>query len=266
MRTMDLPQSHLSVRPAASSRLCVASLLLLTLVTALPVALAQTTATPATKKPAAAKTAVRRSKGQTAKISAKAKANKAATTAAAPNPNVSTTPAAPPLPDWPVNDQPTPATVVWNSDGLHISADNASLRQILDDVAQATGATVEGSIPNERVFGNFGPGKARDVLAKLLDGSGYDILLIGDQGSGTPRRIVINTLATGARESYTTPKPANKHADDDDDVDDAQPEEPQPQQPSAVRNGPSGQPGQTQGPPQRPSQAGQPGEQQDPPQ
>ena len=33
---------------------------------------------------------------------------------------------------------------------------------------------------DQRVFGTYGRGPARDVIAQLLDGSGYDVLMIGD--------------------------------------------------------------------------------------
>ena len=103
------------------------------------------------------------------------------------------TPAAPPAPDWPVNDRPGPATVVWNSQGLRIEASNSSLAGILKEVATETGAKVEGMSADQRIFGTYGPGPARDVLAQLLEGSGYNLLLAGDEGQGTPREIILST-------------------------------------------------------------------------
>jgi hypothetical protein len=247
MRTMD--HTLFPARPACRRT---AVLLLLTLATMLPVAWAQTSAPATAKKPLAAKSATRSGKAHAAK--SKGKTTKESTPAPAPTPAVVAAPVAP-KPNWPVNDKPTQAIVVWNSAGLHVTANNASLRQIIGDIAQATGATVEGNVPEERVFGDFGPGKARDVLAKLLDGSGNNVLLIGDQGSGTPRRIVINTHADGTRTAYAAANPQAKHSDDDDDDDDdAQPEEEQPQSPPSVRNGFGGQQRQQGGPQGRPPQ------------
>ena len=116
---------------------------------------------------------------------------------ATPTTPVSVAPPAPKLPDWPVNDHPTDATVVWNSQGLRIEASNSSLKQILKDVAASTGIGVQGLATDERIFGVYGPGKARDILAKLLDGSGYNVLMIGDQGEGTPRQILLSTQPKG---------------------------------------------------------------------
>ncbi len=114
-----------------------------------------------------------------------------------PEPQVQA-PAQPETPKWPANQTPSPATVTWDSQGLHIVAANASLTRILDEVSTETGAKVEGIATDERVFGEYGPGQARDVLAELLAGSGYDFLLVGDQGKGTPREIMLSTHHAGA--------------------------------------------------------------------
>ncbi len=98
-------------------------------------------------------------------------------------------PPAPPQPHWPVNDKPGQANIVWDSHGLRIDATNSSLHQIMKDVATITGTKVEGLGPDERVFGAYGPGLARDVLSQLLQGAGYNVLMIGDQGKGAPRQI-----------------------------------------------------------------------------
>ena len=70
---------------------------------------------------------------------------------------------APEDPHWPANDQPAPARIVWDSQGLRIEAANASLSDILSEVTTLTGAHVEGFNADARVYGQFGPGPARDV-------------------------------------------------------------------------------------------------------
>jgi len=74
---------------------------------------------------------------------------------------------------------------------------------------------------DERVFGVFGPGQARDVLSQLLLGSGYNVLMIGDQGQGTPREIVLTVRTTGGAQ------PAPASAPSEDDADEEQPQQPQ---------------------------------------
>ncbi len=141
---------------------------------------------------------------------------------AAAQPAPAATPAQPKPPDWPANDQPSEATVVWDSQGLRIVASNSSLAQILKDVSAKTGATLEGMGQDQRIFGVYGPGTARDVLSQLLDGSGYNVLMIGDQGQGTPRRIVLSARPGG-------PAPASGPSTSNPEETDAEPQQPEPQ-------------------------------------
>src|SRR5580692_8404589 len=128
-------------------------------------------------------------------------------------------PASPPAPNWPINSRPAPASVVWSNGGLRIDATNSSLQQILSDVSTATGTKVEGLNEDQRVFGEFGPGEARDVLSQLLAGYGYNVLILGDQGQGVPRQIVLSVRHTGSAQ----PVAANSSQDDgDDDIPDPQ--------------------------------------------
>jgi hypothetical protein len=156
-------------------------------------------------------------------------------------------PAAPPAPAWPINDRPIPATVTWNREDLRIDAANSSLQQILTDVATATGSTVEGLTKDERVFGNFGPASARDVLAQLLQGSGYNIVMVGDQGQGVPRELILSARnANKAPQGMTRP---SSEENEDDSADypqpDPQPQPQTPQPPLPMRPGfpPDGTPG-----------------------
>ncbi|MFP5204809.1 MAG: hypothetical protein ACLGSH_05600 [Acidobacteriota bacterium] len=116
-------------------------------------------------------------------------------------------PAAPPPPNWPIQQKPQPAKVVWDSRGLEIQASNSSLDQILHEVATDIGATVHGLSQDQRIFGTYGPGPARDVLSKLLDGSGLNILMVGDQGGGTPREIVLSTSGPAGAQPAGIPRP-----------------------------------------------------------
>lgn len=123
---------------------------------------------------------------------------------------------APELPHWPANDHPEPARIVWDSQGLRIEAANASLSEILAEVSTLTGAHVDGFATDARVYGNYGPGSARDVLSQLLDGTGYNVIMIGDLGQGTPRQLVLSprTASSALPAVHTAPA-----TDDDADVD-----------------------------------------------
>jgi hypothetical protein len=82
--------------------------------------------------------------------------------------------------------------VSWDSRGLEIEASNSSLDQILHQVAATTGAKLEGLTQDQRVFGSYGPGPGCDVLSKLLDGSGYNVLMIGRRDTDAPLEIVLS--------------------------------------------------------------------------
>jgi hypothetical protein len=152
-----------------------------------------------------------------------------------------------------VNDTPGKPEVTWDSQGLKIDATNASLHQILTDVSTATGAKIEGFGADERVFGEYGPGQARDVISQLLHGSGYNVLMIGDQGEGTPRQIVLSTRKAATGQGQAAAVNHSLQDMQDEDVPD-QPESEEQPQPLPVINGrppgippPQGPPGLTGG-------------------
>lgn len=140
---------------------------------------------------------------------------------------------APELPKWPANEKPVAARVTWDSHGLRIEAANSSLSQILEDVAAATGTQVQGFETDQRIFGVFGPGPAREVLSQLMLGSGYNVVMVGDLGQGTPREI---QLTLRHRETAKAAPNNATPSDDDADSDD------QPQPVGRPGFGPGGQP------------------------
>ncbi|MGC9158350.1 MAG: hypothetical protein ACP5FH_05115 [Terracidiphilus sp.] len=120
-------------------------------------------------------------------------------------------PAAPSVPLWPANENPAPAAVVWDSHGLRIDAANSSLKQILKDVTAATGTKIEGFGTDQRIFGNYGPGSTREVLSQLLQGSGYNILMIGNQDQGAPLQVILTPSPNGpAPPAVPSPPPSKE--------------------------------------------------------
>jgi hypothetical protein len=117
--------------------------------------------------------------------------------------------------------------VNWNGRELSIDAKNSSLTQILADVSTAVGVKVEGQSGDQRVYGSYGPAPARDVLNELLEGSDYNMLMLGDSGDGTPRELVLSRKAklstTSRRADFARAAP-----DDDGDDDTEQPEPAEP--------------------------------------
>jgi len=167
---------------------------------------------------------------------------KLAAAKSAPQPAPAPAPVAPPapqMPNWPANGKPVEATVVWDSHGLLIQAANSSLDQILDDVSLKIGAKVEGEGEDERIFGTYGPGPAREVITELLDGSGYNILMVGDQGAGTPRRIVLSGRPAKPAQppGHANPAASSDNDSENDQEAEQRPSEPNPPEPAPPPEG-----------------------------
>lgn len=115
-----------------------------------------------------------------------------------PSPSVPVTPASP----VPVLGQPPePATVTLASGELTIKANNSSLAEIVNQIAKAGGMDVDGlqkpDYTDQRIFGTYGPGQAREVLSQLLDGCGFNVIMLGRTTAGTPKTLSLSPRAPG---------------------------------------------------------------------
>jgi hypothetical protein len=146
----------------------------------------------------------------------------ATTSTARPSPGIpATTPIPRPATAHSLLDEPaTPAQIHLVNDQLSITATNASLSQVIRQVASDTGMQVEGNSRDERVFGSYGPGSPPEVLSALLYDSGYNVLMIGATANGAPRRLLLTTRTAGS----TAPSTAAPTRSDEDD-DEAPPEQ-----------------------------------------
>jgi len=122
------------------------------------------------------------------------------------------------------------ATVSWDSRGLKIEASNSSLNQILHQVADHTDAKLEGLSQDQRVFGNYGPGPASDVLLMLLDGSSYNVLIVGGLDANPLLEIVLSARSPAGSLTATN----QNHSKDDAAVD----PDPEPQPDSSSESQP----------------------------
>jgi len=107
------------------------------------------------------------------------------------------------------------ATVSTVNGQISVSASNASLNQILRDISRSTGIKITGGVADERVFGEYGPAPASQVLASLLDGTGSNMLLISGL-DGRPSELVLTTRTGGP----TPPNPNSASFDSNSDSDD----------------------------------------------
>jgi hypothetical protein len=123
-----------------------------------------------------------------------------------------------------------PAQVTVSTGSLTIKADNSSLSQILQQISPTTGMKVEGLGQDERIFGAYGPGDPREVLLSLLDGLGYNVLMVGDN-NGAPRELSLSQRsATSTLASAAITRSSREDEDDEveQEVQQAPPEQPQP--------------------------------------
>ena len=126
------------------------------------------------------------------------------------------------------------AQIVFAGDTLSIHADNSSLAAILHEFAARSGMQVEGLGSDERVFGTFGPGAPRDVLADLLNGTAYNLVLLGDLSNGAPRELILTpTTRVGgaAPAAAATEINPDEAVSNDQETADAPPEVPPPTPP-----------------------------------
>ncbi|MGA9720541.1 MAG: hypothetical protein WBQ79_19840 [Acidobacteriaceae bacterium] len=119
---------------------------------------------------------------------------------------------------------PSPATVTADHNELTVKADNSSLAQILHQVSSKTGMQLDGLGGDERVFGSFGPAAPREVLTALLDGTSYNVVMVGDLPNGAPRELLltrrggaVGTPADAAQNQNQNPGQNGQNAQNGDD-------------------------------------------------
>jgi hypothetical protein len=119
------------------------------------------------------------------------------------------------------------AQVKVNNGMLSVQAENSNLSQVLHDIGSATGMKVEGLGRDERVFGHYGPAPPRDVLTALLDGAGYNVLMVGDGAGGAPKQLILTQRKSGSNAAAPAPDPNAQPASEDEDVEPDAPPEPE---------------------------------------
>jgi hypothetical protein len=115
-----------------------------------------------------------------------------------------TTPAPPPIPLTPAQLPPKRAKITFADGVLSISADNASLNQILRQIATDTGMKITGGVSDERVFGEYGPAPPDQILSALLDGTGSNMVLVHRDGDA-PAELILTPRQGGP----TPPSPSS---------------------------------------------------------
>jgi hypothetical protein len=99
----------------------------------------------------------------------------------------------PPLPATLMNSAPVKPEVTMENGQLTIDAPNSTLSDVLSGIHRATGASIEGASPTERVAVKLGPGTPEQVIAALLRGTPYDYVILGTLGK---QEVVARVLLT----------------------------------------------------------------------
>ena len=129
-------------------------------------------------------------------------AAKTAPVAAEPPPVVEQKPPAPAVPLRPSQMPAVPPRVILVDGALTIVAENSTMADIITQLRAATGIKIEtiGGPSGERVAARIGPAPVRDVILSLVQGSGYDFIILGVEGqpNAVERVILTPKTASGA--------------------------------------------------------------------
>ncbi|HEY6764104.1 MAG TPA: AMIN domain-containing protein [Candidatus Sulfotelmatobacter sp.] len=127
--------------------------------------------------------------------------------------------------------------VTFRNGMLSIKSARSSLAEILYAVQQRTGAevTLSAGAEQEKVAADIAPGPAPEVLARLLNGSKFNFLIVS---SPTDSRVLDRVILSPKAEGAVTPLPPMASNDMEDD--DAPP--PPPLRPQPLGENPNGQP------------------------
>lgn len=101
-----------------------------------------------------------------------------------------TTVPTPPAPVPPAQQLASPAKIEFQQGQLQIDAQNSSLIQILTKISGETGLVVEGLGHDERIYGQYGPNSVASTLTALLDGAGYNYVIIGGGNQGSMKLLL----------------------------------------------------------------------------
>ncbi|HEX3438186.1 MAG TPA: hypothetical protein VHT24_15560 [Pseudacidobacterium sp.] len=148
-------------------------------------------------------------------------------------------------------DEPAkPAQIQLDNGKLSVKADNSMLSTILHDISAKTGMTVDGLSRDQRIFGSYGPGTPREIVASLLDGMGYNVVMVGSLENGAPRQVLLTPRAGGLPKGpqgvQAQAFSQNNNADDDDTAPEPQDTAPVPPRPEANAPPPADQQQQSQ--------------------
>ncbi len=106
--------------------------------------------------------------------------------------------------------------VTYTNGKLTVEATNASLAEVLRAISARTGAVIDfpaGSAANP-IYLREGPGTIRQVLANVLNGSGFNYVIVGSTDS--PDKLTRVVLAKAGETADISPPASQQKSDSDD--------------------------------------------------
>lgn len=86
--------------------------------------------------------------------------------------------------------------VTWDGSQLTIVANGEPMPELLGRVAHETGMKITGGVPDERIFGKYGPAPVQVVLGDLFDGLAINMMLVN--ATATKPKELLLTVRSGA--------------------------------------------------------------------
>jgi len=99
--------------------------------------------------------------------------------------------------------------VTWDGARLTVEASGEAMPELLGRVARQTGMKITGGVPDERVYGKYGPAPVQTVLAQLFDGMAINMMLVNE--SATKPKELLLTARTGAATPPSTRQVVNDY-------------------------------------------------------
>lgn len=138
-------------------------------------------------------------------------------------------------------------TVAFNNGRLSISAERASLADILNEIHRQTGTdiTIPAGAAQEQIVANIGPLPLREAIASLLNGSRFNFVMVdSERDPGKLSSVILTYRSAGgmSQPGIPTPQPPVTQSDPEPEpqpVPEAQPEmQPQPEPPPSQETPP----------------------------
>lgn len=101
----------------------------------------------------------------------------------------------------------TESRIAWDGSRLTVESSGEAMPELLGRVARQTGMKITGGVPDERVYGKYGPAPVQTVLAQLFDGLAINMMLVNETAT-KPKELLLTTRS-GAPTPPSTRQVAN---------------------------------------------------------